>query len=379
MRPLRIAMLAPFGIKPKGTLLARMLPLAQALHHHGHHIHIYAPALHNAEDAGTTIDHGGVLVTHTRAPHSAALWWHTQRFQPDLIHLFKPKGHAGLAARWGRLVARHIPLVVDCDDREGVGGWNDELPYPGLAKALFAWQEVDLPRQAAAVTVASRTLQSLVWASGVDRQATFYVPNGANMQATSPPVPRTAATVVLYTRFWEFDLHRLVASIAALATTRADFHLHVIGSGENGEERVLTQLLAAHGLTSRVTLHGWLQPADIPSILARASVAMVPVADTLINRARCSAKLLELLAAGLVVVGHDVGEMRTFITHGHNGMLAPPDDPAQFADHIAELLKQPEQLVRMQHNAYQSAQQHAWASRVEACVAAYAHATRTTR
>jgi len=378
MRPLRIAMLAPFGIKPKGTLLARMLPLAQALHHRGHHIHIFAPALHNPEDAGTTIDHGGVLVTHTRAPHSASMWQQTSRYQPDLIHIFKPKGHAGLAARWGRLVARRIPLVVDCDDREGVGGWNDELPYPALAKALFAWQEVDLPRQAAAVTVASRTLQSLAWASGVARQATFYLPNGANIHATSVPEPRTAATVVLYTRFWEFDLHHLVASIAALATTRPEFHLHVIGSGENGEERVLAQLLDTHGLSSHVTLHGWLQPASIPAILAQASVAMVPVADTLINRARCSAKLLELLAAGLVVVGHDVGEMRTFITHGHNGLLVAPDNPAALAHQITELLAHPEQLTHMQHQAYQSAQRHAWASRVDTCEAAYAWALRTT-
>ena len=374
MRPLRIAMLAPFGIKPKGTLLARMLPLAHALHQRGHHIHIYAPALHNPEDAGNTTDHEGVHVTHTRAPHSMALWWHTQRYKPDLVHLFKPKGHAGLAAWWGQIVAEHIPLVVDCDDREGAGGWNDELPYPWLAKALFAWQEHHLPRQAAAVTVASRALQSLVWASGVDRRATFYLPNGANVASQPPPPTRTAPVCVLYTRFWEFDLHQLIAIITTLVAQRPDAHLHVIGSGENGEERVLAQLLATHGLTPHVTMHGWLQPPSIPAILAQASVAIVPVADTLINRARCSAKLLELLAAGLVVIGNDVGEMRTFITHGHNGMLVPPDDATQFADRIAALFEQPAQLTHMQHQAYQSAQQHAWASRVAACEAAYAWA-----
>jgi glycosyltransferase involved in cell wall biosynthesis len=66
--------------------------------------------------------------------------------------------------------------------------------------------------------------------------------------------------------------------------------------------------------------------------------------------------------------------MRTFITHGHNGMLVPPDDATQFADRIAALFEQPAQLTHMQHQAYQSAQQHAWASRVAACEAAYAWA-----
>lgn len=378
MRPLRIAMLAPFGITPKGTLLARMLPLAQALHQHGHDIHIYAPALHNPADAGTTIDHGGVHVTHTRALHSMALWFHAQRYKPDLIHLFKPKGHAGLAASLGQIVADHIPLVVDCDDREGAGGWNDELPYPRLAKSLFAWQEAHLPRQAAAVTVASRTLQSLVWASGVDRQATFYLPNGANISTHTPPPTRTAPVCVLYTRFWEFDLHQLITMLVALVAQRPDVHLHVIGTGENGEEKVFTQLLATHELAHHVTMHGWLQPDSIPDILAQASVAIVPVADTLINRARCSAKLLELLAAGLVVVGNDVGEMRTFITHGRNGMLVPPDDMPQFAQRIAELFDAPEQLAHMQQQAYHSAQAHAWASRVVTCEAAYKWALHIT-
>ena len=43
----RITMLAPFGIRPKGTLSARMLPLAQALPRRGHRVSIVAPPVQN--------------------------------------------------------------------------------------------------------------------------------------------------------------------------------------------------------------------------------------------------------------------------------------------------------------------------------------------
>ena len=383
MRPLRIAMLAPFGIRPKGTLLARMLPLAHVLSARGHAVHIIAPPIHNPQDASTSVMHGAVRVTHTAVPANGAIgviqqahWlWHTTiTDKPDIIHLFKPKGHAGLAARWARLVAPHIPLVVDCDDRESVGGWNDELSYPASAKALFAWQERDLPRVANAVTVASRTLESLVWADGVRREATFYVPNAANIATQSPFASRSAPVLVLYTRFWEFDVAEMVATIAQIVARRPDVHLHVIGTGENGEEQAFAQLLDSHQIATHVTMHGWLQPDQIPALLQHASMALVPVKDTLINRSRCSAKLLELLATGLVVVGHDVGEMRTFVQHGHNGYLVAPADTQAFVDHVCGLLDDSHRLTTMQHAAYQSAHHHAWAARVAACDAAYQYA-----
>src|SRR5581483_2101667 len=114
MARLRIAMLAPFGIRPKGTLSARMLPLAQALARRGHTVSIVAPAVQNPQDAGTRIFYDQVPVHHIPAPRlpsplAAAeqvygLYRSALAHQPDLLHLFKPKGYSGLAA----LLARRL-------------------------------------------------------------------------------------------------------------------------------------------------------------------------------------------------------------------------------------------------------------------------------
>lgn len=42
---------------------------------------------------------------------------------------------------------------------------------------------------------------------------------------------------------------------------------------------------------------------------AAADLAICPLEDSLLNRARCPAKLVDLLAAGLAVVADDVGEV----------------------------------------------------------------------
>lgn len=368
-------MLAPFGIRPKGTLLARMLPLAQALQQRGHDVTISAPPVHNPQDAGSRASYAGVVVAHTARPtlpgaagvlqqvHSLLHSALAQR--PDMLHLFKPKGYSGLAALLARAVRPGLPLVVDTDDWEGRGGWNDLLPYPRAAKMLFAWQEHDLPRRARAVTVASRTLQTQVWGFGVPPERVFYLPNGITV-GDSPPArcptwaSEGAATLLLYTRFWEFDVRDLVAALVALAQAVPGIRLLVIGQGEQGEEQTLLRLAQRAGVQAALDYRGWVQPPDIPPLLAQADVAIVPMDDTLINRARCSAKLLELLAAGLPVVAVQVGQVAEYIRHGSNGLLVPPGNPAALARAARDLLADRSRQQQLAEQAQRSVAAFAW-------------------
>ncbi|MCS6879993.1 MAG: glycosyltransferase [Oscillochloridaceae bacterium] len=381
-------MLAPFGIRPKGTLLARMLPLARVLARRGHAVSIVAPPVHNPEDAGTRVVYNGVPIIHT-APlrpgpagalhQSGAMLRQALAERPDLLHLFKPRGFGGLAALFARALRPALPLVVDADDWEGRGGWNDLLPYPGYAKRLFAWQERDLPRRAAAVTVASRTLESLVWAMGVAPERVFYLPNGL---AAAPTLlagranDAAAPALALYTRFWELDVAELAATLAAIHLRRPDARLIVIGRGERGEERELRARAERAGFLPMLDERGWLEPAQIPAALAEAEIALAPARDTLINRARCSAKLLELLGAGLAVVASDVGETRSFIEHERSGLLVPPGNPGAFAAAALRLLDDPALRARLAAGARQAAARYAWENLATIAERAYTFAVR---
>jgi glycosyltransferase involved in cell wall biosynthesis len=385
---MRIVMLAPFGIRPKGTLLARMLPLARALTRRGYMVSIVAPPVHNPEDAGTRVVHDGVPVVHTPplAPGLAGALRQTGAMlrqalaeRPDLLHLFKPRGFGGLAALFARALRPALPLVVDADDWEGWGGWNDLLPYPAYAKRLFAWQERDLPRRAAAVTVASRTLESLVWAMGVAPARVFYLPNGPATPLA--PLARdvdgaASPTLVLYTRFWEVDMAELAAALAAMHLQRPDARLIVVGRGERGEERELRARAERAGFAAMLDERGWIDPAQIPATLAEAEIALAPARDTLINRARCSAKLLELLGAGLAVVASDVGEARGFIEHERSGLLVPAGNPGALAVAALRLLDDPALRARLAAGGRQAAARYAWENLVTVAERAYAVAVR---
>ena len=390
---LHIAMLAPFGIRPKGTLSARMLPLAQALARRGHSVSIVAPPVQNPQDAGTRAVYQGVVVTHTAAPRGPgpigvvqqvlALYRLALTDCPDLIHLFKPKGYSGLAALLLRRLRPDVPLVVDTDDWEGWGGWNDLLPYPPPAKWLFAWQERDLPQRADAVTVASRTLETQVWGFDVAPERVFYVPNGtpsSELRVLSYELSTTTTqnsklrtqNLLLYTRFWEFDVRDLVAALVAIMAQCSAARLLVIGCGERGEERELMRLAERAGIAAAIDNRGWVAPEEIPALLAAADLALVPMDDTLINRARGLAKLLELMAAGLPIVAGRVGQVAEYIEDGRSGLLVPPENPAALAQATLKLLADPELRVRLGLAARERAAQYfSWDQLVPQAEAAY--------
>jgi glycosyltransferase involved in cell wall biosynthesis len=70
------------------------------------------------------------------------------------------------------------------------------------------------------------------------------------------------------------------------------------------------------------------------------------VDDTLINRARCSVKLLELMAAGLPIVAGRVGQVAEYLDDGRSGLLVPPGDPAALAQAALRLLNDDDGALR---------------------------------
>jgi len=284
---------------------------------------------------------------------------------PDVIHLFKPKAYSGLAHwRLARLPPTYSGrIVVDADDWEGPGGWNDLADYTPLEKRFFAWQERWGLTHADAITVASRTLESLVWALGVPQDRVFYVPNGKTGIADPEPRSRSEGDwILLYTRFFEFSLQRALDVFLRVRQSVPAARLLVVGKGLFGEEQRFLQLAADVGLEVGelqsswwqepqtraadpndsgvgldVAYAGWVPAETLPHVFAGTRLAIYPFDDTLVNRAKCAVKLIDLLSAGLPVVAEDVGQNREYIRNGDTGLLVEPGDTGAFAEAIVRL------------------------------------------
>jgi glycosyltransferase involved in cell wall biosynthesis len=361
---MKIVFLAPFGIRPKGTLIARMIPLAVELQELGHEVAIIAPPYTNPEDSGKTETVRGVklhnirLVPAGKIAATPILTWRMFRAamaeRPDRVHLFKPKGFGGLAAMLHivllRLGGRLPPLFVDTDDWEGSGGMNALHEYSRMERLLFRFQERWLLPRAAGVTVASRTLQTQAWGMGIAPKRTLYLPNGVD---DLPPgdgirirvklgIPADAPVVLLYTRFFEFDQGRLHLIFAELCRRVPGVCFLVVGKGRSGEEEQLAEAAKTLGFEQALFMAGWAEQRDIPDYLAAGDVAIYPFADTLVNRAKCPAKLAEIMRAGVPVVADNVGQLAEYIKPGISGLLCSPDDWREMADHVADLLRDSE-------------------------------------
>ncbi len=343
---MKIVFLAPFGIRPKGSLQARMLPLAKELQQRGHWVEIIAPPYTNPEDSGLVEEVEGVTLRNVRlGPTSGAvaapfialrMLRACIDLQPDLIHLFKPKGYGGLAvmALAGmRLIGIRIPLLlVDSDDREGSGGMNELHPYSWPEKRLFAAQEQWLTRWADGVTVASRALESLAWGMGSRPETTWYLPNGPVVRPTgdrqhgrlrfglAPDQP----VLLLYTRFFEFDQQRLYGVLEQLCSRMKNLRVLVVGKGQQGEELALQKYADQRGFGEQVIIAGWVQPEQLPDCLAAADAALYLFNDTLINRTKCPAKLAELAACGIPVAAERVGQIADYLQHGDQACCLSP-------------------------------------------------------
>lgn len=396
---MRVAMIGPFGLGPKGTMRMRALPMAQALTARGHEVEIFLAPWGNPEDSGREEERGGVKIHNiTLLPsipfldHLIITWRLLSRAlksKPNIVHCFKPKAYSGLVAMaiWflRKVGLANLGLVMDSDDWEGTGGWNEIENYTWWQKRFFAFQEKWGLLHCDAVTVASRALQTLAWSLGVKPGNLFYVPNGMPLEnlelenalqpAPGPtrlgPASKERPTVLLYTRFFEFSLERVVEIWKGVVEAIPEARLLVVGKGLFGEEERLRQLMAEREIKG-VEYAGWVEEEEIQKRLISADLAIYPYDDTLINRTKCSIKLVELMASRLPIVASDVGENRHYIEHLVSGYLIEPSDDGSFCQAIIHILRD-EKLQRAlgEEARRRVREKFNWATLVQAVEEAY--------
>ena len=61
-------MIGPFGLRPKGTMSVRALPMARALAAKGHQVHIIMPPWSYPQDSGREWEEGGVGIRNITLP-----------------------------------------------------------------------------------------------------------------------------------------------------------------------------------------------------------------------------------------------------------------------------------------------------------------------
>lgn len=360
-----IVMLGSFGVWTRGTLQSRALPLARALSTAtGLRFAIVTTPWDDPTQSGIreTIDGVAIYNTIATSQRQAVAVVREQlqllrSLRPRLVHVMKPKAAAGMTADVLARAPGRPRLLVDYDDWEGDGGWNEHGGYPLLARRLFAYQEGRLIRAADGVTAASTLLEErarrLRGESGDD---VTFLPNGlagswmdALRDAAQQHGNHNAPRLLLYSRFAEFTPDWLadVLNRIDLGLT-GPIQLDILGDGA-GIQHALTGL---RRLMPR--RHGFVARDTLPDHLGTATIALYPYDDNLINRSKQSVKLLELMASGCAIVASDVGDIRRI--GGAATTIVKPGDAGAFAAAALELINAPTRAAALGRLARDRAQ-----------------------
>jgi glycosyltransferase involved in cell wall biosynthesis len=166
------------------------------------------------------------------------------------------------------------------------------------------------------------------------------------------------------------DLDLALVALPQVLEHAPQVKLVVVGTGD-GLVR-LRELAASLSLQDTVRFTGWIEHQRVPAYLAAADIAIYPYRDTLINRAKCSIKILEYMTMGKAIVTTRVGQNLEYLEHGRSGILSEPGDTDAFAQALIQVLADPSLGQRLGQNAAQRIRERfTWSHHVPTVEQAY--------
>jgi glycosyltransferase involved in cell wall biosynthesis len=392
---MKILYLAGFAWEPKGTVRSRAFPLAVEMARRGHDVTLLIAPYDNPVYSGQRFVSQGVQVINLKisglGPLALArLSWQfldlIDHIDPELVHVFKPKGLAGLAAM-ALLDRGYRALVLDCDDWEGWGGWNEIKNYPWILKEFIDLEERWLVHHVPVVTAASRALADRALDLGRTGERVFYVPNGISTQhadwvlsltATSMPSDRKRllgfpeGPLILYAG--HFDPVDDVPFFSRAVVPAALRHAATIALIGDGPELGAAKQFFATFPDLQVKCLGHLPYAEYARLVAGCDVATFPYPDNPVYRAKCSARIIDYMAFGKPILTTAVGQNTEYLVDGESGILTASGDEKAYEEGLDRLLDDSDLRTRLGENARRRlVDNFLWSGRAaDACEMAYA-------
>jgi glycosyltransferase involved in cell wall biosynthesis len=266
---------------------------------------------------------------------------HVCTFQPDVIHVHFAVPTGVLA--WLIHKITGIPYVLSVYLGDVPGGVPEQTDH------LFKWLKpltIPIWQNAAAVIAPATHIRRLVMEHyGL---AAVIIPNGLDLAAavTSPAVPSDPVRLIFAGRL-SIQKNPLFLLEALSRLQQFPWRLDIYGDGplKGTAEHQAIEL----GLESRVFFHGWVTSSQVQTAMESSDILVLPSLSEGLPVVG-----MQALAAGLAILGSDVGGISDVVQPGENGFLVPVNDPAAFAQRLTSMLN-PEVLAGMKQRSRQLA------------------------
>jgi glycosyltransferase involved in cell wall biosynthesis len=266
-------------------------------------------------------------------------WWPLYRFlrreRIDVLHTHKFGSNL-----WGTIVGRlaRVPVIVAHEHT-----WS----YEGQPLRRLADRAVIARGSSAFVAVSREDQRRMIEVERIRPEDTVFIPNGIPMPPAAtgndvraelgiPPGAPVIGTVSVLRPQKALDV--LLRAAKQLVDEFPD--LRVLIAGEGDRRFALEELAQQLGLHDTVMFLG--VRTDVPDVLAALDIA---VSSSDFEGSPLS--VMEYMEAARPVVATRVGGVPDLIDDGIQGLLVGPQDPAAFADAVAQLLRDPDRARQM--------------------------------
>ena len=371
---MKIALVSPYDQSVAGGVGTHIGGLDKEFRALGHAVKILAPAsdgAHLAENVMVVSDHVvpvGISGSKARITLSLSLYRRVKRIlkqeQFDVVHIHEP-----LVPTLPIFVLRHTQGVT-------IGtfhAYRDSYVGYDYTKVLLR----RLMQRLDARTVVSPAVLPYITRYFPDEYQ--IIPNGIDLDRFGAPHVRPLEkfddgklNILFLGRLDKRKGFRyLLGAFGRIKAQVPQARLIVAGAFDRDEKEQYVLFARAHGLRD-VKFVGYVSNDDLPRLYHSAHVFCAPATGF----ESFGLVLLEAMASGVPVVASDIMGYRHVVTHGREGLLAPPKNEDALADAIVRLLCDASLRERLAAAGRETAKQYSWkriAQRTldlyEACIA----------
>jgi glycogen synthase len=176
--------------------------------------------------------------------------------------------------------------------------------------------------------------------NGIDPAAFLHTPS-SNVSSEEAPLRLLYFGSLLPIK----GVHVAIDALGALAGQglAERVELTILGRGHPDYVASLVEQVKKLNLQSRVHFREWIDRADIPAMLHRHDVFLF----TSTGPEAMARTVMEAMAAGLVVIGSEVGGQVEMLVHEENALTFASGDADRLADHIRYLLDEPARRLEL--------------------------------
>jgi glycosyltransferase involved in cell wall biosynthesis len=242
------------------------------------------------------------------------------------------------AVAW--LLSRPMILEINGPWYDVLFNWKILRPFSGLVRFVT---ELQMKMADAIVAVTPQLAEMAGQVAG--RGRAVHVPNGADLVAFRPGVPRPpiANLPARYVAFCSYLSLWQGTSTLMDAVSRPEWppDLPLVVAGDGPEVALVSDAARRH--PDRIVFLGVVPHTDIAAILANASMAVVAVTnlDGRADTGMAPIKLFEAMASGIPVVATDLPFQSQIVGESRCGLLFQPGSSAELAQRVRDIAENP--------------------------------------